>query len=206
MKNKTTEIDYDKLSIQAGLSLNEMTAMKKSSAMRTTFRLTDHSIESLNELSNEIKMKDFLDEIGDLLNQQKWFTEVIVEQAKEMNKNDLKNSEKKSFALSKKTVRIFNDLSNKNFLDRDLFVNQSIIIYYNLLKKLKDEDARKVKLAQIKIIEFWGKSENFQKELFELLGDDHQVAKEFGHVNKMIMNLDLAIDEYLESGKPIELF
>ncbi len=206
MKNKATNIDYEELTIQTGLSLNEIVAKRKSSAMRTTFRLTDYTIEALSEISKETKLKDYIDELGEFLNQQHEFTNVVILKAKEMDKKDLNKCEKKSFAISKKTVKTFNNLSKKNNIVRDVFINQSIIIYHHLIKTFKEQDAKKVKRAQIKIIEFWGKSEKLQRELFELLGNDHQVAKEFGNVNAMFENLDLAIDEYLESGKPIELF
>jgi len=206
-KNTTYEIDLEKLSKEEGLSLNQLNVKKKIKAMRTTFRLTDETIELLNELRKDRKLTDIFEQFGDFLTDlDKRLSDVVVKYLEGMDKKDLKNCEKKSFAISKKTVKIFNDLSKKNKVTRDAFVNGFIVFYHTLIKYFEKEDAIKVKQAQEKIHEFWGGAEKLQKELFEFLGEDHDLAKEFGYVNVMLMNLDIAIDEYLESGKPFEIF
>ena len=133
MKNKTNEINFEELSSQSGLSLDKMNVKKKSSAMRTTFRLTDQAIDSLHAMTEQSKIKDFFDRLGDFLKQKDVFTEFIVQKANDMEKTDLKHCKKKSFAISKKTIKVFNKLSKDYTVERDAFVNQFIIQQPSLL-------------------------------------------------------------------------
>lgn len=205
-KSKTQDIDLSDLSRQSGLSLDKMNVKKKSSAMRTTFRLTEQTIESLNKLSKDIKMKDLFDAFGNILtDKNQWFTNAVVQLAEGVNTEDLKKCDKKSFAISKKVVKIINELSKKNKIVRDALVNQTITSFDILMKFLKEKDDEKVKQAKKIIYEFWGKAFELEKKISELLGNDHEVTDGVGRIYSYIESFLYEIDEYLETGDPIDV-
>lgn len=205
MNKEKKELDFEAaISNQSSLSLEKAKEKEKTSAMRTTFRLTDDAQNAIKALSQKYQLKIIFDQISELLIHEKEITKIVAENAKKMDLQDLMKYNRKSFAVSQKAVNIFGSLTKKYGVSRDALMNWSIIAYRLLLENKEKEDVKKVMQAKKKIQNFWRKVEDFESELIELLGKDHSVVIGFGYVPVMLDNLESAIDKYLETGEPID--
>lgn len=178
------------------------TSLSEKQSVRTTFKLSEDCINAIDWLlkTNNLKPKELFDLIcsnDDLVN-------LAAEAAKKDDKNISVKHTRKTFVISKRTLRLLNKKSEEQTLSRDLIVEKLVLLFKALLEKHTEEEKQKEEEALSIISDFWTKAEEIENKLKDLLDDDNPILDRFSIVIVIIMNLVSAIESKLSNDVPID--
>jgi len=191
-----------KKQISKKLDIVSKTSLSAKQSVRTTFRLSESGSDAIDWLikTNSLKPK----EVFDLICSNESLVEFAIEATKKNKKSGSTNRTRKTFVISKRVLRLLNKLSEEQEVSRDLIVENLILLFRALLEKHSEEEKKKEEKAHAIISDFWGRAEEVEKQLKELLDDDSPILDRFGLVVVVIMNLALAIESKLSDDVPID--
>jgi len=178
------------------------TSLSDKQSVRTTFKLNEKCNNAIDWLIKTSGLKP--KEVFDLIGSSEDLFDLAIEVAQKNGKNSSEKQTRKTFVISKRALRLFNNYSEKHKLSRDLIVQNLILLFKALLEKQAEEEKHREEKALTIISDFWSKAESVEKKLNEILEDDSPILNRFGYVTVLLMNLDSAIRHKLEKGVPID--
>ncbi|MFA6618266.1 MAG: hypothetical protein WCT23_04275 [Candidatus Neomarinimicrobiota bacterium] len=152
---------------------------KKKKSVRTTFTISQNTIVDINWLSKELKTT-----AKGVIELTLGFQNIInyaVGQIKRGKFTQGSNLEKKVFAIEEETRSKLNIIAKDNGISRDCFIELALSFLANILREDRKEKTENEKKAR-EII--WGivrQAEKAEKEITELLGEDHPACEDFGY-------------------------
>jgi hypothetical protein len=173
-----------------------------SAETRTTCTLTKEGAMALERLCEEYHLKQ--KKVFDLLVDEKYFLENISTLSCSNGELPLAREVRKSLVITKKNLKVINDVSDKSGISRDILLDKGfryLIGLIDLAKKNEKETYEKVKNI---LDEFSGKASVIDKSFDEYLGEDDPIRSRFSPVISILDNLVSDINRYLENGTPIE--
>jgi hypothetical protein len=178
------------------------TSLSEKQSVRTTFKLIEDCINAIDWLlkTNNLKPKELFDFIcsnNDVVN-------IAAEAAKKDDKNISVKHIRKTFVISKQTLRLLNKKSEEQTLSRDLIVEKLVLLFKVLLEKDTEKEKQKEEEALSIIDDFWTKAEEIEIKLKHLLYDDNPIINRFGIVIIILMHLVNAIESKLSNDVPID--
>lgn len=181
--------------------VSKISLSEKQSA-RTTFKLSESSINALDWLikTNNLKPK----ELFDLMYSNENLIDFAIEAARKNEKSKSIKQTRKTFVISTRVKRMLNKLSKEHELSRDLIFENLILLFKVLLEKHTEEEKQKEKKAHAIISDFLTKTEAVEQQLKELLDDDSPILERFGLIVVVVMNLASAIESKLSNEVPID--
>ena len=187
---------------EKSIQISGINLLEKQST-RTTFKLSKECIDSLDWLLNmtSLKPKEFFDIIAsdDILS--KIINEITKDNLKAIAKHQ---NFRKTYVISKKALKTFNEMAKEKDVPRDLLVESLISIFVLFYKGNLEKEKEKEEKALRIVSNFWSEAGKIENKLKELLGDEHPIVTRFGYVIVLLMNLDSAIEEKLSNGTPID--
>jgi hypothetical protein len=178
------------------LKPNEI-SLKRS--VRTTFKISNETNDSLNTLQKELKIKP--KELLDIICSNEKLIQVTTKiddgLCGIMNK-------RKTLVISKQALQFFSQKSSDFKVPRDILFNKIILTFKQMIDDVLEKEKEKEQKAEEILSDFWEKAEKIEKQLKELLGDDNPITERFGLIYNVIMNLSSAINNKLTEGKPID--
>jgi len=176
--------------------------MAENQSVRTTFKLSEDCLKAIEELLkiNNIKPKELFNKIFE--NEFLFNTAIKIAQESKLSSN--KHFKRKTFVISKKTLRLLNKASKENNISRDLIVESIITIFFEFFKQKWQEEIEKEKKAMVIIDDLWEKAEVAEKKLKSILEEDHPILDRISTIIIIIHNLSIDIDAKIKTGKPID--
>lgn len=167
--------------------------------VRTTFNLSQKGHGAIGEIANTLNKKNaevfetmmaIFNKIGNDL---------------PLSSTDTENKTRKTYVIDKKTLSAINKASKESKIPRDALIDNLAQNVKRIIELLSSEKDKKYTDVLKKIINpFWIEAEKIEKTLIKELGDDDPVVNRFGLIIVIIMNLSMAIENYLNNGEPID--
>jgi len=178
------------------------TILSEKRSVRTTFKLSESSINAIDWLikTNNLKPK----ELFDLMCSNENLIDFAIETARKNEKSKAVKQTRKTFVISTRVKRMLNKLSKEHELSRDLIFENLILLFKALLEKHSEDEKQKEKKAHTIISDFWTKAETVEQQLKGLLDDDSPILERFGLIVVVVMNLASAIESKLSNDVPID--
>lgn len=159
---------------------------------RTTFNLSPAAKEDLQSIKGDygkLTIKEFFESLCSKVISDDVLLRDIEKIIKDQKfKPD--DSKRKTFVLSKGSIKCLNDLAQKYDLPRDLLVSGLIINYKRILEKNKADEKQKEKKAMDILKEFDAYANEIEKKLENLGYGDH-VSKQFSKIYEFIKRIKL---------------
>ena len=183
-------------------------SLSERQSTRTTFRVRVDVIESLNWMKDNFNMtgKNLIEAIIKTFDQFEKNNTNIFQFLKEEaggNKFDIMEAKRRTMVLSKETLRILNDLSQKIKTSRDLLLNGAIITF----KILYDLQIKETREKHKKILDILERVDmhllKIETNMKKLLGENDPIFNRFGYVMVILENLISDINKELETGEPV---
>ncbi|MBC8400933.1 MAG: hypothetical protein ISR95_00200 [Candidatus Marinimicrobia bacterium] len=201
MKNTPKNMDMDLLANQVRTLMPD----GGEKTTRTTFTLPKATHDLITNLTVKKRSKcKVFDNVIDA-----WFQDKNIKSSflgfveKEFSDNT-KDWELKTYTISVKAKKHFDELAKEMNVARDILIN-SIIKQHNALTEIsKAQEVKKVEEASKILDEFQPLVEENKNKLDALLGVDHPITQMFGQVNASLENCRMAIDRHLKTGEPID--
>lgn len=168
-------------------------------SVRTTFKISNETNDSLNILQKELKIKP--KELLDIICSNEKLIQVITKIDDELCGN---MNKRKTLVISKQALQFFSHKSSELKIPRDILFNKTILTFKLMIDDVFKKEREKEQKAKEILTNFWGKAEIIEKQIMELLGDDNPITERFGLIITVIMNLSSAINNKLTEGKPID--
>lgn len=186
------------------LELKDIPSFKlpeKQQFTRTTFRFSKKGHDAIRKLSKlqGKKNADIFDTLIQLF-------EILKKDIKDfsLHINEETKTIRKTYVIKKTTLQKFNDISKKEGIKRDHFIDKMAQVLMIIAEKETDKKHKEYQSVLTDIINpFWGYAEEIEKKLKEKLGEDDPIVSKFGIIIVNIMNLSSDIKSYLEEGTPI---
>ena len=197
--------NYQDVIKESGINLDDLPSIPKKfqKSTRTTFNLNKKTYEAMNLLCANygMKQRELIDDIvvhnaysivatPELLS--------IIPKGEDNNQSD--DYERKTFVLSKTSLKKLNELSKDTGIHRDRLFNVAVWLQ---MVALDDRNAKHQKAFEI----LEGLSHHIsdiEKKCAALLGDDDPISQRIGIVAIILDNLLMAIDAELNRGVPID--
>lgn len=178
-------------------------------SVRTTFRLSQKAYDDIVWLADhhDITLKDAFDVICSQLESLQGSDSFIERLAQSIQSDDssiVNDAIRKTHVITKKSLRILDELSKKYQISRDALAEMSIRMYRFIvessIQKTRENHEKALKI----ISEFDSHAQDIEYQLKKLLGDDDPVYHRFGFITILTMNLQTAIEHELRDGTPID--
>ena len=178
---------------------------------RTTFRLTKEADDAITWMtkSRGISVKETIDAMCTQYLQKtesgkSSFLTDLIQLTKSRESQPQKESIRKTFVLSKGSLRALNKISKDNKVSRDLLLENLILSIEKTLKIFIKERPQKCEKALKPIKELGLEARAKKKELKEFLSEGDPILERIEICSLVIDNLISAIEGYLEDGTPID--
>ena len=179
---------------------------------RTTFRLTKEADDAITWMtkSRGISVKETIDAMCTQYLQktesgERSFLTDLIQLTKSRESQPQKGSVRKTFVISKGSLRALNKISKDNKVSRDLLLENLILSIEKSLKLFIKELPQKYEKALEIIKELEAETNAKRKELLLLLGENDPVFYNFDSIDIRIGNLESALESHLKDGTPIDL-
>ena len=179
---------------------------------RTTFRLTKEADDAITWMtkSRGISVKETIDAMCTQSLQktesgERSFLTDLIQLTKSRESQPQKGSVRKTFVISKGSLRALNKISKDNKVSRDLLLENLILSIEKNLKLFIKELPKKYEKALEIIKELEAETNAKRKELLVLLGENDPVFYNFDSIDIRIGNLESALESHLKDGTPIDL-
>lgn len=184
---------------------------KQEPSVRTTFSLTINGEKALAWISNHSKksiksvIDSFCGQLQPVLTNEKdgSLGKAIIELAKEKTKST-DDKTRRSMVLSKKSLKILNDIAKECKVPRDALLDSGFCIIRILIENAEEMLLEKHKKALSIINKLWGEVENVENELKEFLDEDDPILMGIGICYTHLMNTSNAIITEQTDGNPID--
>lgn len=179
------------------MNLNKVNKKRKTEKLvRTTFTLSEDTIEEIEQMKSyhRIQIKDLFISLSKILkkklnNSTKSKIEFLYQRDRYL---------KKSIAIPKETTDIFNSLSKRYKIPRDILIEYSM----ESLKKenmIKFDQRRKKYLEALNLIEKFNiEGEKIQKYLYDLIKEDDPEPKAIPDIFELIMIISNTLEELIK--------
>lgn len=169
---------------------------------RTTCTLTKDGNDSLTCLMDEFGITQ--KKVFSVVFEQPSVLETVLELAKNTPDAQDQRQIRKSLVIGKKDLRSLNEISKSHGLSRDLLIECTIKFLTVLLKNDKDSRLTKHKEALDRLNEVWGRMEQLEREITELLPEGDPILERYGKVVVVLMNLVHDIEAEITTGASID--
>jgi len=172
---------------------------------RTTFTLPKGTHELIVNLAVKKRaMLKVFDNVIDLWFSNKNVKSSFLEFVEKDFSDNTKDWKSKTYNISEKAKKHFDELAKEMNVARDILIN-SIIKQHNKLTEIsKKKEVKKIEEASTILDEFQPIVEDYQSKLESILGNEHPIMQLFGYVHTSFENCQTAIDHHLETGEPID--
>jgi hypothetical protein len=204
MKKKNSK-DYQDIIRESGIDLDKipLTPKKIQKSTRTTFNLKKKTHEIFSSLCSNygMKQKELIDD-GVVPNALSIVAapefQKFISKGQDSDQSD--NYERKTFVLSKESLKKLNETSKNTGVHRD----RLFTIGVSVQKFVLDERNKKHRQAFEILEELSHHINSIEKKCEKLLGDDDPIPQRIGIVAIILDNLLMAIEAELNRGVPID--
>lgn len=184
----------------------------KDASTRTTFALTKEGEKALSWIIDHFgkKIRSVIDNLCEQLRTslqnhgETTFGNIIIELIKE-NPRRSEDRIRKTVVLSKKSLKILNEVSKKYEVPRDMLLDKGFIMLMTLLQNDSKLRLEKHQKALTIITKLWNDANKAEKKLEEFLDDEDPVLFGLGYAITYLMKISMAIEEEQKKGTPIDL-
>jgi hypothetical protein len=171
-KKRGIIMDHSKLE---DINLKGLTDKKSA---RTTFNISESSIDSINWLLEALELKP--KELFDTIFSDSTITKHILE-AEGLVSSKINETKKirKSYVISQRALSWLNKKSKDKNLTRNQFVDSFVPVSKNIYKFLLEKVKEKEDRAWAIIGDIYEKGKEAEKKLIDLLGEDDEIVEEF---------------------------
>lgn len=174
---------------------------KKQPLIRTTLRISREGHDAIRTVAKLQGTKN-ADVIDALI--------VIFQRLKEVAPNISLKSDpekkaiRKTYVVGKNTILRVSQLAKDLQISRDQFIDSIARVLMRVVARENSKKNDNYKSVNNELIKpFWSYAEDIEEKIKAKLGEDDIVVNRFGHMCVHIMNLSMAIDDFLSSGEPI---
>jgi len=180
--------------------------IRSAKSLRTTFKLTDASIEAIEYLKQNFPMskKGLLSLIADTLTAESKFSDAIIKDAKSSDSQQKKGYLRKTFAVEKRAVSIFNKTANQFNISRDSIINSALIALHFTLENSRKQNLQNAKLACKALEKVDNAIIECNSKLRDLFRDDHCIVEGFDYASMYMGTFITAVDGYSETGESFD--
>jgi len=204
MKNNNTDDSYTDMSMLAD-HVKTLMPPQEEKTTRTTFTLPESTHDLIANLKYKPRYKfKVFDSILHFLDCNEDVRSGFLELVKKGFSNNTKGWITKTYTISARAKRDFENLSKKMGVARDILINSAIIQYSALSEINKEKEKENVEEASELLEEVQSNVQDTKNKMDSLLGVDHPITQMFGQVNSSLEKCQTAIDRHLETGDPID--
>ncbi len=167
--------------------------------VRTTFNLSQKAHDAIGEVANTLNKKnaEVFETMMEIFNK--------IGNDLPLSSTDAENKTRKTYVIDKKTLSAINKASEKSKIPRDTLIDNLAQTVKKIIELIASKKNEKYSNILKKIINpFCAEAEKVEKTLKKELGDDDPVVNRFGLIIVIIMNLSMAIENYLKNGESID--
>jgi len=203
MKNSTKKEQQNLKTIDEILIGRDLRTAK---TVRTTFKLTDASVEAIEYLKQNILMskKGLFSLIADSLTRESKHNDKILKAAKSSDSNQNKENLRKTFAVEKRAVSIFNKTAKQFNISRDSIINSALITLHVTLENSKKQEKENAKHAREALEKVDNAINECNSKLRDLFRDDHCIVEGFDYASMYMGTFITAVDGYSETGESFD--
>lgn len=163
-------------------SLSDLSEKKSE---RTTFKLTREATDDLEWLQekNQLSAKELFDYLcNKILTERKdILSECMAQTQKRLSDKAKESSIRKTYVLSRGSIKTLTDICKKNELSRDLFVSNLISAFRSMVKvQIEEEQEKQVKVIE-QINKFYAEAKTTEEILKDIIPDT-QIMEQFGKI------------------------
>ncbi|MGA7562369.1 MAG: hypothetical protein WBW55_04110 [Desulfobaccales bacterium] len=212
-KPKSSSGSIKELSIPLGLSKGNdyKFDLSNKKSERTTFKLSEESIKSLEWLANhgEVKIKEVID-----LAIEHWMDNLIEAKEEWPGQHTIfqklitsreKFKARKTYVISLGAIRLLNNLSLNFKIKRDIIMETIIIDYAHFIRKYEQKKLPNYQLALNKLLDFAEKIEGVCADIKALVGKDDPITEYVYYATSHIVDDAIPkLEKVVEEGRPLK--
>ena len=178
-------------------------SLAASRSTRTTFKLSQNSINALSELSKVASQttKEVIGTICKSFEQDETLRELAQNLLNEKNSGKLKR--RKTYVLPNGALKFLNTYSKKHNIPRDIIFDTFIKVYWTLLKYSEEIEKEKAEQALVIVRKICGSLVSAEEELKQILDEDNAILSRISYLCVLADELVASIKKYLSEGTPI---
>lgn len=179
-----------------------LSGLSEKKSERTTFKLTKEATVDLEWLQKQYQLsaKELFDYLCSKLLKENniLLLDCIKLSSKDVSEEPKKSSIRKTYVLSRGSIKELTDISKQNELSRDMFVSNLISAFRGMVKHEIEEEQAKQKLLNELLNKFNAEAKKTEKMLIDLIPNTDILSK-FKKITELTEKLTTKVNIYTDS-------